>query len=151
MLVLSNGQLVMWFHLRVQILCMLLCVICLVDVILMQLIDFKAPLLFRGNSVLTVVLNVLTLNSHCTLPKSWSTTWRSEIQTNYIGIDIVCELTRVESYKQQATLNGTDVLSNVGVQTGPWIGTSFLSLPMSSNSKTSKEKKEWNHHQINNR
>lgn len=67
-------------------------------------------------------------SSSIPLPTNWSTTWSSEIQANYLGVNIVCESTRVESYSQQATLGGVDVLSNVGGQTGLWIGISFLSL-----------------------
>jgi hypothetical protein len=67
-------------------------------------------------------------SSSIPLSVNWSTTWSSDIQANYIGVDIVCESTIVESYTQQATLGATDVLSNVGGQTGLWIGMSFLSL-----------------------
>ena len=67
-------------------------------------------------------------SSSIPVSKNWSSTWPSEIRANYIGVDVVCESTRVESYTQQATLSGTDVLSNVGGQTGLWIGISFLSL-----------------------
>ncbi len=62
------------------------------------------------------------------LPNNWSTTWSTEIQASYVGLDIVCETTRVESYTQQASLSAVDVISNVGGQTGLWIGISFLSL-----------------------
>ena len=66
--------------------------------------------------------------SSISLPGSWHETWATETQTNYVGIDVICETTRVESYTQQATITAVDVLSNIGGQTGLWIGISFLSL-----------------------
>ncbi|UJR33423.1 hypothetical protein I4U23_020868 [Adineta vaga] len=67
-------------------------------------------------------------NSSNSLPMNWSTTWSTEIQSNYVGLDVVCGSTQVESYTQQATLQAVDVISNIGGQTGLWIGISFLSL-----------------------
>ena len=67
-------------------------------------------------------------SSSIPLPTNWSTTWSTEIQANYVSLDIVCETTTVESYTQQASLSAVDVISNVGGQTGLWIGISFLSL-----------------------
>jgi hypothetical protein len=52
----------------------------------------------------------------------------SEIQANYIAVDVVCESTQVESYTQQPTIDAIALLSNVGGQTRLWIGISFLSL-----------------------
>ncbi|CAF3695950.1 unnamed protein product [Rotaria sp. Silwood1] len=66
--------------------------------------------------------------SGITLPKNWTTTWQSEIQNNYVAVDVVCETTRVETYTQDASVSGVDVLSNVGGHTGLWIGISFLSI-----------------------
>ncbi|CAF4290486.1 unnamed protein product, partial [Adineta steineri] len=62
------------------------------------------------------------------LPANWSSTWSNEIQNNYVSLDIVCGSTLVQSYTQQATLQSVDVISNIGGQTGLWIGISFLSL-----------------------
>ncbi len=67
-------------------------------------------------------------SSSIPLPANWSTTWPTEIQANYVGMSVVCETTRVDSYTQQAALSAVDVISNVGGQTGLWIGISFLSL-----------------------
>lgn len=67
-------------------------------------------------------------SSSIPLPSNWSTRWSTEIQNNYVGLDVVCETTRVESYTQQATMSAVDVISNIGGQTGLWIGISFLSL-----------------------
>jgi hypothetical protein len=62
------------------------------------------------------------------LPTNWTTNWLSEVQNNYISLDVVCESTQVEVYTQSASISGVDLLSNVGGLTGLWIGISFLSL-----------------------
>jgi hypothetical protein len=43
-------------------------------------------------------------------------------------MSVISETTRIDSYTQQATISAVDVISNVGGQTGLWIGMSFLSL-----------------------
>ncbi len=67
-------------------------------------------------------------SSSIPLPANWNTTWSSDIPANYVALEVVCENTRVTNYTQDATLTAVDVLSNVGGQTGLWIGISFLSL-----------------------
>ncbi len=62
------------------------------------------------------------------LPQNWTTSWVSEIQSSYVSLEVVYQTTRTDVYSQQATLGPVDVLSNVGGQTGLWIGISFLSL-----------------------
>ncbi|CAF0800360.1 unnamed protein product [Rotaria sordida] len=62
------------------------------------------------------------------LPTNWSRNWLSEVQNNFVSLEVVCESTQVESYIQQASLGPVDLLSNVGGQTGLWIGISFLSV-----------------------
>ncbi|CAF3751624.1 unnamed protein product [Rotaria sp. Silwood1] len=62
------------------------------------------------------------------LPSDWSTEWRSHIKTNYLALSVVCETTIVENSTQTAQLGIVDVLSNIGGQTGLWIGISFLSV-----------------------
>lgn len=62
------------------------------------------------------------------LPQNWSTNWLTEVQNNYVGLDIVCESILVENYTQEASVTAVDVLSNVGGHTGLWIGISFLSV-----------------------
>ncbi len=62
------------------------------------------------------------------LPTDWSTSWFSEIQSNYVSLEVSYETTRTEVYAEQATISPVDVVSNVGGQTGLWIGISFLSL-----------------------
>ncbi|CAF3328727.1 unnamed protein product [Rotaria socialis] len=67
-------------------------------------------------------------NSKIPLPHDWLTNWRSHIDASYLSIELVHESTRIENYTQAATLTAVGVLSNVGGQTGLWIGVSFLSL-----------------------
>ncbi|UJR11553.1 hypothetical protein I4U23_015733 [Adineta vaga] len=62
------------------------------------------------------------------LANNWSTNWQNEIRENYVSLEVTCETTRTEIYTQQAALSAVDVISNVGGQTGLWIGISFLSL-----------------------
>ena len=61
-------------------------------------------------------------------PSNWSNNWLTEVQKNYVGLEIICESSLVENYTQDPSLSAVDVLSNVGGQTGLWIGISFLSL-----------------------
>ena len=67
-------------------------------------------------------------NSSISLPNNWSTLWRTYIQRDYVAITIERESTLTEMYTQQASMSAVDVLSNIGGQTGLWIGISFLSL-----------------------
>ena len=62
------------------------------------------------------------------LPVNWSSTWVTEIQQNHVTLQVQCESYRVENFSQTASITSVDVLSNVGGQTGLWIGISFLSL-----------------------
>ncbi len=67
-------------------------------------------------------------SSSIPLPANWFTTWPSEIEANYVALEVVCESNRVTTYTQEATISAVDVISNAGGQTGLWIGVSFLSL-----------------------
>ncbi|CAF1063442.1 unnamed protein product [Adineta ricciae] len=62
------------------------------------------------------------------LAANWSEDWRNELPKNYISLEVVCESTQTEVLTQQAAIGAVDVISNVGGQTGLWIGISFLSL-----------------------
>ena len=62
------------------------------------------------------------------LPMDWTTNWRSHVESNYLSIELIHESSFVENYTQIATMKAIDALSNVGGQTGLWIGVSFLSL-----------------------
>lgn len=67
-------------------------------------------------------------NSPIPLPSDWSTAWRTYIQVNYLALSVVRETNVIENYTQTAQFGLVDVLSNIGGQTGLWIGISFLSL-----------------------
>ncbi|CAF0888993.1 unnamed protein product [Rotaria sordida] len=67
-------------------------------------------------------------NSLVPLPNNWSTTWRQHIYENYLTINILRETSIVETHTQTSTLGFVDVISNIGGQTGLWIGISFLSI-----------------------
>ena len=67
-------------------------------------------------------------SSSIPLPVNWSTTWISEIQNNYVAVDIVAENTRVETYEEDSSISRVDLVSNIGGVTGLWIGVSFLTL-----------------------
>lgn len=62
------------------------------------------------------------------LPSNWTTNWLAEIQNNYISLEVVCESTQVSNYTQEASVSAVSVLSDVGGQSGLWIGISFLSI-----------------------
>ncbi|CAF2958817.1 unnamed protein product, partial [Rotaria sp. Silwood2] len=55
-------------------------------------------------------------------------TWQDEIRKNYLTINVVRETSIVENSTQSATMGVVDVFSNVGGQTGLWIGISLLSI-----------------------
>jgi hypothetical protein len=70
----------------------------------------------------------IVANSGIPLGPNWTETWQTEIQNNYVAVDVVCETTVVETYTESASITIVDLISNVGGQTGLWIGISFLSL-----------------------
>lgn len=67
-------------------------------------------------------------NSTIPLPKNWSTSWSEIIDDNFLSISVVQESSIVETNTQTASLQTVDLLSNIGGQTGLWIGISFLSI-----------------------
>ena len=67
-------------------------------------------------------------NSSIPLPTNWSDTWREHIYRNYLIVEVVRETNIVENNTQSATISLVDLLSNIGGQTGLWIGLSFLSI-----------------------
>ena len=66
--------------------------------------------------------------SNIALPDNWSSVASIEIPKSYVSLEILTESSRVETYTQQATIGLVDLISNIGGQTGLWIGISFLSL-----------------------
>ncbi|CAF4076295.1 unnamed protein product [Adineta steineri] len=67
-------------------------------------------------------------NSSIPLPSDWSAAWRTYVQDSYLVLRVVRETNLIENYTQKAQLSVVDVLSDIGGQTGLWIGISFLSL-----------------------
>ena len=66
--------------------------------------------------------------SNISLPTNWSTMWRKHIEQNYVGVMVMSETDIVESNIQRAKYSVVSILSNIGGQTGLWIGISFLSM-----------------------
>ena len=67
-------------------------------------------------------------SSDVPLPTNWSGIWPAEIQKNFVKLTVQCESLSVMYYNQTPSISPVDLLSNVGGQTGLWIGISFLSL-----------------------
>ena len=84
---------------------------------------WKAPASWLMNDT-----KIFVENSGISLPNDWATNWQSHFQSNYLSIELVHESTLVENYTQTPAMEPVNVLSNVGGQTGLWIGVSFLSL-----------------------
>ena len=62
------------------------------------------------------------------LAANWSTNWINELEKNYVAVEIVAENTHVEKYEQDASISWVDLVSNIGGNTGLWIGVSFLTV-----------------------
>ncbi|CAF0954640.1 unnamed protein product [Adineta ricciae] len=82
-----------------------------------------APIEFQMNDI-----KLFVENSTVPLPTNWSSTWREQIYSNYLRVDVVRRTGIVEMNTESATLAPVDLFSNIGGQTGLWIGVSFLSL-----------------------
>ena len=83
----------------------------------------RAPLDWDIENVQT-----FAVNSGVPLPADWSNESLRHIENNYLSIVVLRETDRVEIYTQKFALSPVDVLSNVGGQTGLWIGISFFSI-----------------------
>ena len=73
-------------------------------------------------------IKIFVENSSVSLPTDWSTAWDTYITPSYLAISVVRQSGLVENSTQTATIGLVDVLSNLGGQTGLWIGISFLSI-----------------------
>lgn len=62
------------------------------------------------------------------LRQNWSANWCEEIRNSYLIVEARLKTGHKETYTQTPSMSGVDVLSNVGSQTGLWIGISSLSL-----------------------
>jgi hypothetical protein len=67
-------------------------------------------------------------NASIALSVNWSSTWYEQIHLNYLAINVVRETSIVQNNTQSATINIVDLLSNIGGNSGLWIGISFLSI-----------------------
>ena len=67
-------------------------------------------------------------NTSIPLSVNWSSTWYEEIPLNYLAINVVRQTIIVQNSTQSATISSIDLLSNLGGQSGLWIGISFLSV-----------------------
>ncbi|CAF1474192.1 unnamed protein product, partial [Rotaria sordida] len=90
--------------------------------------------LFKKSSLLTPLewqmsyIKTFVEESSIPLPSNWSTTWHEQIHKNYLAISLIRETAVIENNTQSAALSLVDVLSNIGGQTGLWIGISLLSF-----------------------
>ncbi|CAF3383250.1 unnamed protein product [Rotaria sp. Silwood1] len=93
-------------------------------------IDFniKSSSLLAPPEFLLDSIKMFVESSNISVSANWSTSMISEIQSNYVSLEVSYDTTRTDLYSEQPTLDPVDVLSNVGGQTGLWIGISFLSL-----------------------
>ena len=96
---------------------------CLVSQYLINPSSVSAPPPYLMNDIKKFVEE-----SSIPLPNNWSTTWMSEVRSSYVSLMVTYESTRTEAYAQQPTISLVDVISNVGGQTGLWIGISFFSI-----------------------
>ena len=85
---------------------------------------FAGPSYWRLNEIKTFVENA----SGIPLSENWQSDWQNEIRRNFVAIELILESTLVETYTQEPSISPVELLSNVGGQTGLWIGMSFLSL-----------------------
>ena len=67
-------------------------------------------------------------SSSVPLSTNWESNWAAEIQRNFVELIVQCESLHVEHYNQTPSISRVALLSNIGGQTGLWIGISFLSL-----------------------
>ncbi|CAF4701698.1 unnamed protein product [Rotaria sp. Silwood1] len=96
---------------------------CTITSFIVQASSSRAPLEWEMNDIKAFVEN-----SSVSLPANWSITWREHIYADYLAVNIARETNIVETNSQTATMGLVDVLSNIGGQTGLWIGISFLSI-----------------------
>lgn len=96
---------------------------CSVTDFIIQVSSLTAPADWQKNKI-----KMFVENTSVPLPQNWSTTWSTYIDANYVSVSVVRETIIVENNIQTATIGIVDVLSNIGGQTGLWLGISFLSI-----------------------
>ena len=96
-----------------------------------SMVDFiikKSSLLTPVEWQMAYIKGFVENDSSVPLPANWSNLWPDYIRTNYLAISVVRETNVVEINTQQASISIIDLFSNIGGQTGLWIGISFLSI-----------------------
>jgi hypothetical protein len=85
-----------------------------------DLLKLQAPGLYTQMAIKQWIESNSLINSSRTiyLPTDWSSNSSTYINQNYVGLEVVLGTSLVTSYTQSATLSWTDVISNVGGQTG---------------------------------
>jgi hypothetical protein len=83
----------------------------------------SAPVEWEMNSI-----KVFVENSRIPLPLNWTQTSYEHMRESYLALSIARRTNVVEVYQQSPKLEMIDVLSNIGGQTGLWIGISLLSI-----------------------
>lgn len=95
-----------------------------------QVIDFGVTMSGVNTLAETTYNSVKAFVENKSLPlaTNWSQNWPDYVLNNYISFEVVCQSPLVENFNQEPTTEPVDVLSDVGGQTGLWIGVSFLSI-----------------------
>ena len=96
---------------------------CSISNFIVQTSSSVTPVEWQMNEIKTWVEN-----SGVPLPTNWSNTWHEHIHSNYLAVNVVRETNVVVNNTQTAILSHVDVLSNIGGQTGLWLGISFISI-----------------------
>jgi hypothetical protein len=73
-------------------------------------------------------IKIFVENSTVPLPPDWATAWDTYVTASHLSISVVRLSGMVETSIQTSAVGLVDVLSNIGGQTGLWIGISFLSI-----------------------
>jgi len=83
-------------------------------------LKLQAPSISTQTAIKEWIESNSLINSSRTihLPADWASNSTTYINENYVGIEVVLGSSLVTSYTQSATLSWTDVISNVGGQTG---------------------------------
>ncbi|CAF4762524.1 unnamed protein product, partial [Rotaria sp. Silwood2] len=102
------------------------CQQCLITNFIIQTSSPAAPAEWQMDEI-----KMFVENSTIPLPDNWTTTWREHIKANYLAVNIVRETNIIENNTQTAILGVGDILSNIGDQTGLWIGISFQQTSLS--------------------
>lgn len=96
---------------------------CSVTDFILQISSSQTPVESQMNNIKSFVEN-----TSIPLPADWKSNWRNYIYKNYLMVSVVLENPLIEQNTQSASIGFGDLVSNIGGQTGLWIGISFLSI-----------------------